>query len=132
MLPVSTMAMSATLAPSIEIYTMLACSVHKPDIFKQAFIGVDLGSFGFPFDDIQNSLLPPLMANSSAPSNITLGWVDLTNDNSNMGLQNDTDKGPKKPNLCASDPVVQAAVAKLTAGKYIYLQDVPMSLLLST
>ncbi|KAJ7063503.1 major facilitator superfamily domain-containing protein [Mycena amicta] len=32
--PFSTIAMSATLAPKVEVYTLLACSVHKPEIFK--------------------------------------------------------------------------------------------------
>ena len=35
-IPFSSMAMGATIAPKIEVYTMLACRVHKPDIFEES------------------------------------------------------------------------------------------------
>jgi hypothetical protein len=109
--------MSATIAPRIEIYTMLACSVHKPDIFRQNFPGIELGlhstiheisglDFRVPSSDIPTS------------SNIHMAHVF-------PGIypfldsppKNGSTPPPKKGNLCASDPVVLAAVAKLTAGK---------------
>jgi hypothetical protein len=64
--PFTSMAASAKIAPRLEIYTALACSVHKPDIAGQEF-GLHLLS----------------------------GAPTIT---------------------CGSDPVVQAAVAKLIAG----------------
>ncbi|TRM62597.1 hypothetical protein BD626DRAFT_569746 [Schizophyllum amplum] len=42
-IPFSTAAMSATLAPRVEIYTRLVCRVHKPDIFKENY-GLDPAS----------------------------------------------------------------------------------------
>jgi hypothetical protein len=33
--PFSAMAQGATLAPKVELYTMLACRVLKPDIFEE-------------------------------------------------------------------------------------------------
>ncbi|THU77812.1 MFS general substrate transporter [Dendrothele bispora CBS 962.96] len=65
MLPLTSITMAATIAPKVEIYTLLACAQHKPEIFD---------SLGLSFAD---------------PGS--------------------------KPNLCAVDPVVQAAVARLSA-----------------
>ena len=101
--------MSAMIAPRIEIYTTLACRVHKPDIFKQSFPGLELGLVGasrvsgqLPHADSSGLLIdqiyPPRLSDNSS-------WT--------------TRKNPTtKPNRCASDPVVQAAVAKLTAGAF--------------
>ncbi|KAF9265618.1 MFS general substrate transporter [Marasmius fiardii PR-910] len=36
LLPFTAMAMSATIAPKVEIYTMLACRAYRPDIFPEA------------------------------------------------------------------------------------------------
>lgn len=65
--------MSTTLAPRIEIYTMLVCRVVRPDIY---------------YDQSQSGLL-------SSPQPV-----------------------PNLPQLCAADPVVQAAVAKLSTGMF--------------
>lgn len=89
--PFTAIAMSATLAPRIEIYTMLACSVHKPDIFERSYM---------------SSFMPSAL-------------------NSNL-IQN----ARASENLCASDPVVQAAVAKLTAGEWLILaKEMELSLM---
>jgi hypothetical protein len=116
-MPFSSIAMSATIAPRIEIYTMLACSVHKPDIFRQNFPGIELGlhttiheisglDFRVPSSDIPTSsdihmahVFPGIYPFLDSPP------------------KNGSTPPPKKGNLCASDPVVLAAVAKLTAGK---------------
>ena len=102
--------MSAMIAPRIEIYTTLACRVHKPDIFEQSFPGLELGLvdasgvFGqLPHTDSSGLLIdqvyrPPLTDNSGRTTR---------------------EKPTTKPNRCASDPVVQAAVAKLTAGAFV-------------
>jgi hypothetical protein len=92
--------MAATLAPRIEIYTMLACNVHKPEYTAN----LHLGSTGFPFPTKiagEYGVIPTVLYNISAPL--------ITGKISSGGGQN--------PNTCASDPVVQAAVAKLTIGK---------------
>lgn len=98
-LPFTSIAMSATMAPRIEIYTILACSVHKPDIFKQSFPGLELGLVEEPRQ---------LPTHSSAQLIDRIYPSYSTNKATNESV-------PTKPNLCASDPVVQAAVAKLTA-----------------
>ncbi|TFK36324.1 major facilitator superfamily domain-containing protein [Crucibulum laeve] len=111
--PFTSIAMSATIAPRIEIYTTLACSVHKPDIFKQAFpVKPPYMRFG---DDAPSVF--------SATVNMTVPTIDLGLDrvylpehdsNSRYGSVKLT-ASPSKPNPCATDPVVGAAVAKLTA-----------------
>ncbi|KAM6500295.1 Major facilitator superfamily domain containing protein [Amanita muscaria] len=75
LIPFSAIAMVSTLAPRIEIYTLLACKVHNPDVFNQS-----------------NSLLSRSVHN-------LLPQISAQ----------DTQR-------CASDPVVQAAVAKLIAA----------------
>ncbi|KAL0570808.1 hypothetical protein V5O48_011144 [Marasmius crinis-equi] len=44
MMPFSAMAMAATIAPKVEIYTMLACRVHKPDIYYESGLSTLTGS----------------------------------------------------------------------------------------
>ncbi|KAG5643210.1 hypothetical protein DXG03_001328 [Asterophora parasitica] len=96
--PFTAVAMSATLAPRVEVFTLLACSVHKPDIFRQT-----LPTLGGRFDVPEITMpLPPIHGNMHQA--LTL---------SHFAAQNDT---KPLPNLCASDPVVQAAAAKLSTG----------------
>lgn len=101
-MPFTSIAMSATMAPRIEIYTILACSVHKPDIFKQSFPGLELGLVE------ERRQLP------TDPSTQLIDRIYLPYLTNKLGQATNTSV-PTKPNLCASDPVVQAAVAKLTA-----------------
>jgi len=116
-MPFTSIAMSATLAPRIEIYTMLACSVHKPDIFRQNFPGIELGlhsiihetsglDFRVPSSDIPTS-------SNMHVAHVFPGIYPFLD----SSPKNGSTPPPKKGNLCASDPVVLAAVAKLTAGK---------------
>ncbi|KAF5369159.1 hypothetical protein D9615_009966 [Tricholomella constricta] len=101
--PFTAIAMSATIAPRIEIYTLLACSVHKPDILRQTLPTLG-GSFDIPGI---SPIMPPML-----PEN---GKYSQDFSVPRLGVQNDTEV-PKRPGgICASDPVVQAAVAKLTA-----------------
>ena len=84
--------MSATTAPRIEIYTFLACSVHKPDIFDRT---LRLGGYvRFPNEPSPHLVLRPVI-----PGVQTFSYAITANP-------------------CASDPVVQAAVAILTAGEF--------------
>ncbi|KAJ7775088.1 major facilitator superfamily domain-containing protein [Mycena metata] len=96
--PFSTIAMSATIAPKIEIYTLLACSVHKPEIFKDRKI-------------LPASLLPSLLPRAEYQAEITFP------PSFDIALNNDTSPptDEPQPNPCGSDPVVLAAVARLTA-----------------
>ncbi|KAK7467283.1 hypothetical protein VKT23_004340 [Stygiomarasmius scandens] len=68
MLPLTSVTMAATLAPKVEIYTLLVCAQHKPEIF----------------------------------------------DSLDMSINAINALGEAKPNLCATDPVVQANVARLS------------------
>ncbi|KAF9014116.1 major facilitator superfamily domain-containing protein [Cyathus striatus] len=103
-LPLTAIATSATIAPKIEIYTMLVCSVHKPDIFKQNFPNGGLGGN----IDVASALL-----SSDMHRNTSMG-MGIKHVISSFTGANETVPLPSKPNLCASDPVVQAAVAQLS------------------
>ncbi len=98
MMPFAAIAMSATLAPRVEVYTTLACRVHRPDIYDQDFSGT--------------------AANRAVSKTNPSHYVS----SSILGIHNFGTRGLKFNGLvegkrCASDPVVQAAVAKLSAGK---------------
>ncbi|KAF7363597.1 MFS domain-containing protein [Mycena sanguinolenta] len=94
--PVSTMVASATLAPKVEIYTLLACSVHKPEIFKDRHF-LPAPSFQSSAETIKTTfpLSFDIATNTSSPAVIPLADYPTQE--------------------CNSDPVVRAAVAKLTA-----------------
>ena len=111
-MPFAAIAMSAAMAPRIEIYTLLACSVHKPDIFKEM---CHRHSAPTP---AQWSRFEPIVSRSDKPlvhatesigfpfnEGKVLEWVWVGEDT-----------GEKPGNPCASDPVVQAEVAKLSLG----------------
>ncbi|KAF5358151.1 hypothetical protein D9756_001317 [Leucocoprinus leucothites] len=70
-LPFTAIAMASTLAPRIEVYTILACRLLRPDIYHDESLSV----------------------------------LDLT-----------STLAPTRGQLCAADPVVQAAVAKFAAA----------------
>ena len=110
-MPFTSIAMSATMAPRIEIYTVLACSVHKPDIFKQSFPGLELGLVEEPKQ----------LSTHSSVQLIDRVYLPHLTDKLGRAANGSV---PTNPNLCASDPVVQAAVAKLTAGAF---SDLPTS-----
>ncbi|KDQ33438.1 hypothetical protein PLEOSDRAFT_1091491 [Pleurotus ostreatus PC15] len=86
LLPFGALASTATLAPRIEILTILACSVIKPEIF-------DVGK--------NSSSLSPF-----------INLVPLVN---STGLNSLASPGSGIPQTCAQDPDVQAAVAQLSA-----------------
>ncbi|KAI3600040.1 hypothetical protein WG66_011111 [Moniliophthora roreri] len=90
MLPLATMAMAATIAPRVEIYTMLACRVHKPDVYYES--------------DYYISWLQDYRR----PDNFTMSHNQVHSYGS-VHVQT------ARANPCAADPVVQAAVAKLAA-----------------
>src|ERR1700722_2037482 len=109
-MPFSAIVASATIAPRIEIYTALACRAHRPEYLS---CGKDnpnvthyqsvthLSEMNISF---HRSLLDfPLDRHHSVDFIFT------------APSQNDTGQ---QPNRCTSDPVVRAAVAKLTLGKH--------------
>ena len=118
MMPFSAIAMSSTIAPKIEIYTFLACSVHKPDIYYSQKLPVIGGIEG----------VIPVIDNSPIIPSLDQPQVDVTHDNLGMvhisNLTNAEDN--TGPQACASDPVVQAAVAKLSAGTFLSFPIVPV------
>ncbi|KAJ3851635.1 major facilitator superfamily domain-containing protein [Lentinula lateritia] len=96
LLPITSISMSATLAPKVEIYTDLACAQHKPEIA----------------DNHIPSITPYLRTTST----VTITNFSATSHNSAGELPGTIEIPTKKPsNPCKSDPVVQAAVAKLAA-----------------
>ena len=104
-IPFASIGTSATLAPRIEVYTTLACSIHRPDIFGESFQQLDI------LDLLQdsNDYGIPAVAHQSRSDIFMIGKSLQTNDAA---------APPTRKQRCASDPVVQAAVAKLTSGVY--------------
>lgn len=89
MLPLTSIAMSATLAPKVAIYTSLACAQHKPEIASNSTRSIPFfvsHTDNFSYTVFKDTELP--------------GTIKIPSD------------------LCKSDPVVQAAVAKLAGGMY--------------
>ncbi|KAF9532861.1 major facilitator superfamily domain-containing protein [Crepidotus variabilis] len=104
-IPLSSLAMSATIAPRVEIYRMLACSVHKPDIFREDY--------------------PEYVPRASftayrSPSNISI-FSSPSSSHSLLPIGPSNEAGTpvnlpfSKSQKCATDPVVTAAVATLIA-----------------
>lgn len=93
MLPLTSIAMGATLAPKVAIYTSLACAQHKPEIAGNSTRSI------------------PLFV--SHADNFS---YDVSKDAEVSGAITISTKSPSDP--CKSDPVVQAAVAKLAGGMY--------------
>ncbi|KAF8236196.1 hypothetical protein L208DRAFT_1252513 [Tricholoma matsutake] len=109
--PLSAIATSACIAPRIEVYTLLACSVHKPEVFEKT---LRLGGYaGFPTENSPHIVLPPVvLANSFDRSDPWFSPSVPVLDVQNVSYVT------AQPNPCALDPVVQAAVATLTAGEF--------------
>ncbi|PFH45582.1 hypothetical protein AMATHDRAFT_77985 [Amanita thiersii Skay4041] len=98
--PFSPIALSATIAPQIEIYTRLACKVHKPDIYD-----------GHSLLLIQESL-PYLGSNILINPDSSMLYLHKANLITPI-LKLIAEGSPPGTKQCATDPVVQAAVAKL-------------------
>lgn len=106
--PLTAIAMSATIAPKIEVYTLLACSVHRPDILRHM-----ISKNGHLFDTPR--ALSDVLENEpvTLQTESTDGLAALVV----PGLRKNDTNAPDKPATCAADPVVQAAVAKLSASE---------------
>ena len=109
-MPLSAIASSLTVAPRIEIYTTLTCSILRPDYGDSPQRPDILGYLH------SNDYRIPTVAHQSS----NLSCVDVSDvfmiDKSLQA--NGADTPPTRKQRCASDPVVQAAVAKLTTGAY--------------
>ncbi|KAG2019931.1 hypothetical protein CC2G_005324 [Coprinopsis cinerea AmutBmut pab1-1] len=90
MVPFSALAQSSMLAPKVELFTMLACRVHKPDIYDGGLLQASPAQ-------IPETSAASLIASVVLPE--VTKFDHLT-----------------APNPCATDPTVQAAVAKLSAA----------------
>jgi hypothetical protein len=104
-MPFTSIGSSATIAPRIELYTTLACSIHRPDIFGESFQQLDI----LDFIQHSNDYGIPAVAHQSRSDVFMIEKSLQTNDAATP---------PTRKQRCASDPVVQAAVAKLTSGAY--------------
>ena len=108
-MPFTAIATSSTIAPRIEIYTTLACSILRPDYGE---VPQQADNLGFLHS---NECRISAMAHQSS-------CVDISNvfmiDKSLQTIGADTP--PTRKQRCASDPVVQAAVAKLTTRAYSF------------
>ena len=106
--PFTVIAAASTVTPRIEIYTSLACSFLRPDYGESPQQPADI--LGFLHSN--NCRIPAVAYQSSC---VNFSYV-FTIDKS---LQtDDSDTPPTRKQRCASDPVVQAAVAKLTTRAY--------------
>ncbi|KAK0210839.1 major facilitator superfamily domain-containing protein [Desarmillaria ectypa] len=94
MMPFSSIAWSCTIAPKVEIYTQLACAVRSPDVYYDQLTGL-------------------VFTNTTMEATL-----DVRQDRSVTVFFRDMLETPKNANSngCASDPVVQATVAKLAAA----------------
>jgi hypothetical protein len=106
-MPFTAIATSSTIAPRIEIYTTLACSILRPEYGESPQQSDILG-----FLHSNDCRIPTVAHQSSCVDFSDVFMIDKS-------LQtNGADTPPTRKQRCASDPVVQAAVAKLTTSTY--------------
>ena len=114
--PFTAIAASSTITPRIEIYTSVACNFLRPDYGEipspqQPATNI----LGFLHSD--DCRIPVLASQSSCGDISDIFMIDNLE-----SLQiNAVDAPPTRKQRCASDPVVQAAVAKLTTGAYRFI-----------
>jgi hypothetical protein len=108
-MPFVAMAGSATITPRIDIYTTLACSFIRPEYGDGSQQLDILGGF---LHSNECSRIPALAHQSSCVNNSDAIVFDKSFQTSGP------DTPPTRKQRCASDPVVQAAVAKLTTRAY--------------
>jgi hypothetical protein len=112
-------AAGATMAPRVEILTMLACDHLKPEY-----------TAGHGLEDLGIHPWGPSPSAASLDHSLPVSSFQLaTHEHSgdelhDTGYVNWEASGngtvPPNPGLCKTDPVVQAAVAKLQASKFPY------------
>ena len=113
--PFAAMAGSATITPRIDIYTTLACSFIRPEYGDGLQQQLDiLGGF-LHSNDCSSSYRIPAAAVAHQSSCMNISDVIIFDKSFQT---NGPDTPPTRKQRCASDPVVQAAVAKLTSRAY--------------
>ena len=106
--PFLSIASSSTVTPRIQIYTTLVCNNLRPDYGESPLQQPDFVGFLHSND----CRIPALVHQQSCVDISDVFMVDKS-------LQtNGADTPPTRKQRCASDPVVQAAVAKLTTRAY--------------
>jgi hypothetical protein len=110
--PFAAIATSSTIAPRIEIYTTLACSILRPDHGESPQQPDILG-----FLHSNDCIFP---AASVAHQSSCMDISDVFMTDKSLQTNNTVDTPPTRKQRCASDPVVQAAVAKLTSRAYSF------------
>ena len=131
--PFTTIAMSSTIAPKIEMYTELACREHKPEysVGKETFTSRPHGihaaglentitPISYPLTSSVLDVLPTSLYFNEFSVNMPLITSPLFLNGSNSSNGSGTgdedvggDEDETDPNLCFSDPEVQAAAAEL-------------------
>jgi hypothetical protein len=115
MAPLSMIAGGATIAPRVEILTMLACDQLRPE-YTAGHGMEDLGIH--PWGWTAAPVVPAV-----APAQTHFGVNDYSDNAHDVEFVAwDIGKNgtlPPNPQLCKSDPVVQAGVAKLQAGMFL-------------
>ena len=106
-MPFTAMAGSSTITPRIDIYTTIACSFLRPDYGESPLQHADILGFLHSKNDFHG------VAHHQS-SCVDISGVFMV-DKSLLTNGMDT---PARKQRCASDPVVQAAVAKLTSCEY--------------
>ena len=115
-LPLLSIPVAVTMAPRIEIYNLLACSVHRPEIFDLSLVG----SASNAAQGHHNVYSQLTFNNTTATTYHTQFVPQILLDRRRspvdaISLFSSDSESPQS--RCASDPVVRAAVAKLTAGE---------------
>ena len=108
MTPITVIAGSSTITPRIEIYTSLACSFLRPEYGENPQQPANILGFLHSND----CRIPALAHQSSCVDISDVFMIDKSL------LSYGADTPPTRKQRCASDPVVQAAVAKLTTRAY--------------
>lgn len=131
MMPLSSIAGGSTIAPRVEILTMLACDHHKPEYTAghgMEDLGVRLPRWMHRGSD--DITIFGDNARSTAVNAHAFWTTDTKANNADMVYFIEEAGGNTtvpNPSMCKSDPVVQRAVTKLTASKcllYAYVNFV--------
>lgn len=114
-IPIGSIGFSALLAPKVALYTALACRVHRPEYITNHY----LHSLAFPpTHNLAATNAPDVpIPHASDGSETAVDTVSILLPNSTCTASSDySQNGPDSEQKCASDPVVQAVVARLNAG----------------
>lgn len=113
----SSIGFAALLAPKVALYTALACRVHRPEYLADIN---SLHSFAFPLTynvNVANAAIPYLFGGREIVANAVSPFLSNSTYSSSLDY---TSEGPGSEQKCASDPVVQAVVARLNAGLHLH------------